>query len=416
MDITLPQKYVYSNGLGRGLAQMNPSEYARDVRRAVASHEKWRLEECLNLSAAENYSSPDSRELLQSDFVNRYSDDRDFHKGARYLNEVQEVAVDLAKKVFRAKFADVRPISGHLCDVAVLLALVKRGDKVLSVSSANGGYPGVSAAGVGQFIGTQDVFFPFNEDAFNIDIDKSKEVMRNEQPKLIVYGASKILFPHPIKDLEKESEGSTKVYDGSHVLGLIAGNQFQNPLGEGCSVLFGSTHKSFPGPQGGIILSNDEEIFSRVSKKVYPGLVDNIHWNRVAALSIALAEMLEFGEEYAKAVVKNSEALGRALDELGVKVKGSKYGYSKSHQVILDYDSKDCEAISARLEEANIIADSSCRFGTSEATRMGMGSREMSEVAELISSIISHKIGTDEVKEKVRKLVLNFQEPKYVLS
>src|ERR1700730_6233962 len=123
---------------------MRPSEYSRKTKQLVAQHERWRVNECLNVSAAENFSSSGARELLRSDFVNRYSDERGFHKGAKYLKEVEELAVEITKKVFRARYADVRPISGHLSDVSSILTLTKRGDSILSVSSKNGGYPGIS--------------------------------------------------------------------------------------------------------------------------------------------------------------------------------------------------------------------------------------------------------------------------------
>ena len=293
---------------------MRPSEYSRKAQQLVAQHEKWRMNECLNVSAAENFSSRGARELLKSDFVNRYSDDRGFHKGAKYLRQVEELAVEISKKVFRAKFADVRPISGHLSDVSSILTLTKRGDSILSVSSKNGGYPGISRAGIGRFIGTKDLFFPFDEERFNIDAEKARTLIEKRKPKLVVHGASRILFPQPVRELSDVANESVRIYDGSHVLGLIAGGEFQDPLREGCSLLIGSTHKSFPGPQGGIIVSNDEEVFSKVSAGIFPGLVDNIHWNRVASLVVAMAEMLQFGKEYAQAIVQNSQAFGKALD------------------------------------------------------------------------------------------------------
>lgn len=396
---------------------MEPSNCYRNISRIVARHEKWRIGECLNLSAAENFSSYNSRKFLSSDFVNRYSDDRGFHKGAKYLNEIEEISIELARKVFKAKFVNVRPVSGHLCDVVALLTLAVRGDTVLSVSSFNGGYPGISRNGFGQFIGTKDLFFPFDEERYNIDVEKSKPLIRKHRPRLIVYGASRILFPHPIRGLEEASGQSVKIYDGSHVLGLIAGEEFQSPLKEGCSLLMGSTHKSFPGPQGGIILSNDEEVFSKLSKVVYPGLVDNIHWNRVASLGVALAEMLQFGKEYAGSIVRNSQALGKSLNDLGVSIKGSKYGFSQSHQVILDYNDRECEVISENLERANIIADSGGRLGVSEVTRMGMGPEEMERISALVGSIILKKeSNATAVKRSLKKLISEFQKPKFVFS
>jgi glycine hydroxymethyltransferase len=205
------------------------------------------------------------------------------------------------------------------------------------------------------------------------------------------------------------------VYDGSHVLGLIAGGEFQDPLREGCSLLIGSTHKSLPGPQGGIIVSNNEEVFSKVSNKIFPGIVDNIHINRVAALAVTLLEMMQFGKAYAQAVVKNSQALAKGLDKRGVKVRGAVAGFSKSHQVLLDYDTKKTQFYAERLESANIIIDNAGRVGTSELTRMGFGPEEMDKVADLMSLVILGKKPLDVVKKQAKSLIKGFREPKYVL-
>ncbi|TLY00007.1 MAG: hypothetical protein E6K90_04990 [Thaumarchaeota archaeon] len=191
---------------------------------------------------------------------------------------------------------------------------------------------------------------------------------------------------------------------------------FQDPLREGCSLLIGSTHKSLPGPQGGMILSNNEEVFSRVSNSIHPGIVDNIHWNRVASLAITLIEMMEFGKSYAKAVVQNSQALGKSLDALGVKVRGAAQGYSKSHQVLLDYDAKRLQFFAERLEQANIIVDNGGRIGTNEITRLGFGVREIEEVAELVGMVVLGKKPTELVKKRVKTLIKDFREPKYVLK
>ncbi|MDG6982789.1 MAG: serine hydroxymethyltransferase, partial [Nitrososphaerota archaeon] len=234
-------------------------------------------------------------------------------------------------------------------------------------------------------------------------------------PKVAFFGSSYIPFPHPTRQLSSLADGVC-VYDASHVLGLVAGGEFQDPLREGCSLMIGSTHKSFPGPQGGIILSNNEEIFEKVSGKIFPGVVDNIHLNRVAALAISLIEMQEFGKQYAQAVVKNSQALAKALADEGVRVKGSGMGYTKSHQVLLDYDAARLKPLSLRLEQSNIIVDEGGRLGTNEMTRMGYGPQEMEVVAELVSSIVLGKKAPDFVQKKVKSLVKQFQQPRFVLA
>ncbi len=390
--------------------------YVERLERTIKQHEEWRLKECLNLIPSENRGSAHMKSMFAGDLGNRYSAPDKFYRGTRFADELQSLTEEIARKVFNARYADVRPLSGHTADMAVLLSLTRQGDKVLSVSSDNGGYPGITHLGLGGILGLQNLYFPYNDATVNIDAKQSASLIRSSKPKVVFFGASFIPFPHPARELSELHEGGTYIYDGSHVLGLIAGGEFQDPLREGCSLLIGSTHKSLPGPQGGIILSNNEQVFSKVSGKILPGIVDNVHLNRVAALAVALLEMLQFGKPYAKSVVANSQALGKALDAKGVMVRGATLGYSKSHQVPLDYDSQKLKFFAQRLEQANIIIDNGGRVGTSELTRMGYGPDEMDEVADLLSLIILGKKPADFVKKGVKSLVKRFDQQKYVLK
>lgn len=390
-------------------------QYLARLEGAVKQHETWRQTECLNMIASENFASPDARKMLTTDFCNRYTSTDKYYRGTRFIDEVQALAEEVARKVFNAKFADVRPLSGHIADMGVLVGLTKRGDKVLSVGHEDGGYDGITHAALGKVLGLNNIYFPYDKVAVNIDVREAKRIVEAEKPNLIVFGSSFIPFPHPVREISSAADDSTCVYDASHVMGLLAGGEFQDPLREGCSLMMGSTHKTFPGPQGGIILSNSEETFSRVTSDLYPTIVDNIHWNRVASLAYTLIEMLQFGKSYAQAVVKNSQALGKALAENNVAVRGAAKGYSKSHQVLLAYDRAKSEFFAKRLEEANIIVDNLCRVGTNEATRMGMGPAQMEEVAELMALVIHGKKPADFVKKRVKTLTKDFRVPKYVL-
>jgi len=383
--------------------------------RTIREHQEWRTKECLNLIPSENRGSPQMRSMFLADMGNRYNAPDKFYRGTKYADELQAITEELARKVFGARYADVRALSGHTADMAVLLSLTEAGDKILSVHPDNGGYPGITHLGLGSLLKLENRYFTYDDRAVNIDTKESAALIRSEQPKVVFFGSSFIPFPHPAKQLSPVAEGEC-VYDGSHVLGLIAGGEFQDPLREGCSLLIGSTHKSLPGPQGGIILSNNEEVFSKVVGKIHPGIVDNIHLDRVAALAVSLIEMLQFGKAYAQAVVKNSQALARALDGEGVKVRGAAVGFTKSHQVLLDYDPAKLQYVSGRLEQANIIGDNGGRLGTSELTRMGYGPEEMGTVAELVALIVLGKKAPDFVQKRVKSLVKQFQQPRFVLQ
>ena len=391
------------------------SNYLERLNRTVRDHEEWRVRECLNLIPSENRGSDHMRSMLTTDFGNRYSAPDKFYRGTRFVDELQALSEEVARKVFNARYADVRLLSGHTADMAVLLSLTEAGDKIMSVSPDNGGYPGITHLGLGRLLKLENLYFPYDDGAVNIRARESISVIRSQNPKVVFFGSSFIPFPHPTKQLADAASG-TCVYDGSHVLGLIAGGAFQDPLREGCSLLIGSTHKSLPGPQGGIILSNNEEVFNAVSSKIHPGIVDNVHLNRVAALTVSLLEMMQFGKSYAQAVIKNSQALAKALVAGGVKVRGAHLGYTKSHQVLLDYDASKLGFYSAKLEQANIITDNGGRLGTSELTRLGYDAAEMEEVAELICSAILGKKPVDFVKKRVKSLVKQHQELKYVLK
>jgi glycine hydroxymethyltransferase len=379
----------------------------------IEEHENWRLRNCLNLIPSENRGSALMRSMFMTDLGNRYTAPDHFYRGTRHLDELQTITEEIARKVYRAKFADVRPLSGHTADMAVLLALTGRGDEIVSVHPDNGGYPGITHLGLGSLLGLKNRYFPYDVDSVNIDVGRAAAMLRSSAPKVVFYGASFIPFPHPVRELSGVANG-TQVFDGSHVLGLIAGGQFQDPLREGCSLMIGSTHKSLPGPQGGIILSNDEDVFTKVSSKIHPGIVDNIHLNRVAALAVALLEMMEFGKAYAAAVIRNSQELAKALAQEGVPVKGSSHGYTKSHQVLLDYGPEKARVISRRLEKANIISDDGGRLGTSELTRMGYGPAEMRVIAGLVAQTARGRPPAP-VRRQVKALVRQFQEPKFVL-
>ena len=389
--------------------------YSERLSKVVRQHQEWRTKECLNLIPSENRGSAQMRSMFLADLGGRYNAPDRFYRGTKFADELLSLTEEIARKAFGARYADVRALSGHTADMAVLLSLTAPGDKILSVHPENGGYPGITHLGLGSLLKLHNLYFPYDERTVNIEPKESAQVIRTAKPKVVFFGSSFIPFPHPAKQLSNVADG-TCVYDGSHVLGLIAGGEFQDPLREGCSLLIGSTHKSLPGPQGGIILSNDEETFRKVAGKIHPGIVDNIHLDRVAALAVALIEMIQFGKPYAQAVVKNSEALAKGLADRGVRVKGGAVGYTKSHQVLLDYDQAKLEFLSMRLEQANIIGDNGGRIGTSELTRMGYGVNEMDEVAELVSLIILGKKPPDFVQKRVKTLVKQFQQPRFVLT
>jgi len=335
--------------------------------------------------------------------------------GTKFLDEIELYGEELAKEVFHAENADLRPISGHIADWIFLASFTIPGDKVLCVSPEKGGYPGIWKEGLAAILKYKVQELPFSKAKMNVEAEKAIDLVLKVKPKVILFGASLFTFPHPVRETSKAAKevGALVGYDGSHVLGLIAGGEFQDPLREGASVLLGSTHKSFFGPQGGIILADDEH-GEHMKKLVYPTFVDNAHWNRIAALTLALAEMKNFGRDYARQVVRNAQALAKALAEHGFPVTGNHIGYTRSHQVLLDYGNyEEGRKIAQRLEKANIIADCGVRLGTCEVTRRGMKEGEMEKIAELIKRVIIDGEKAERVRRDVLTLVEEFQQVKY---
>jgi len=381
----------------------------------VQRHEQWRGQESINLIPSENITSPAVRSLLSSDLGHRYTSRQGFYMGTRFIDEIEQYGEDLAKDLFHSETADLRPLSGHIADLVFLASFTEPTDTILCVSPKDGGYPGISEHGISRPLKLRVISLPFSKERRNIQVDETIDLILREKPKIIIFGASLFLFPHPVKELAKVTReiGVHVGYDGSHVLGLIAGERFQDPLREGASVLIGSTHKTFFGPQGGIILA-DREHGETMREQVHPAYVDNAHWNRIAALALALAEMKAYGKEYAGQVVQNARVLAGALAQDGLLVVCAELGYTQSHQVFLDYGGyMQGRVVAKKLEEANIIVDCGVRIGVCEATRRGMREREMQRIAELMKRVVVDGEEPRRVREDATKLAEEFQGVEY---
>jgi len=383
------------------------NEDVRFIYEQVDSHHAW-FAKSLPMIASENVMSPLARELLLSDFGDRYAEGlprERYYQGNLFTDEVEIRVTDLAKKLFRVRHADPRLISGTVANMAVYFALMEPGDIMTSVALSHGAHISSAKFGAAGMRGVNSVNYPFDVERMNIDVDGTSKLIKLVKPKIAAFGQSVFLFPTPIKDLRDafQEAGCRVWYDGAHVLGLIAGGKFQDPLHEGADVLTGSTHKTLPGPQHGIMLSDseDEKFIKRLQKAVFPGVLSNHHLHAMAALGVTLAEHLEFGRAYADQIVRNSKALAQGLHERGIKVLAEKAGFTESHTVALDVGAQGGGAkVALDLEKANIVTNknllpwdtspvkpSGVRVGTQELTRLGMREPQMREVANLIARV-----------------------------
>jgi len=402
-----------------------PKELVQMVRDLTRKHSGW-FKDSIPLIASENLMSPAAREVINSDLSNRYAEGlpgRRYYQGNIYVDQIETICEELSREVFRCKFADVRSTSGTVSNLAVLMALAKPRDKMTTVALSDGGHISHAKIGATGLRGVKTFNYPFDEKNMNIDVQGAKRLIKEVKPRVALFGQSVYLFPTPLDEIKEvfAEVGCSTWYDAAHVLGLIAGNRFQDPLKEGIDVISGSTHKTLPGPQHGMILSDLQKdgLETALRRGVFPGVTSNHHLHSVAALAVTLAETKEFGEAYADQVIRNAKALGQALHERGMDVLCEHLGFTESHTIVVDVEEFHGGAKVAKdLESANIILNKNLlpwdsdpvkpcgiRIGSQELARLGMKEMEMAEVAELIARVVVK----GEAPEKVKRDVVAFK-------
>jgi len=409
----------------------------------LKDHNKW-FENSIPLIASENIPSPAVREAMISDFGNRYAEGwpgERVYAGCVYIDDVEFECMRLAKKLFKAEFADVRPVSGVVANLAVYSAFTNPGDVMLAPSIPSGGHIShgkkIHSGTAGLVHGLEIEFYPFDVEEMTIDVDETKKKIRDLKkagslPKMAMFGGSLFLFPHPVKELSSflKSYGMHINYDAAHVAGLIAGGQFQDPLREGTDTVTMSTHKTLFGPQGGLVLGFNKYA-EAIKKAVFPGLTSSHHIHHMAGKAITFAETLEFGKSYAVQVIKNAKALAEYLNSFGFNVLGENRGFTKSHQIAVNVlEFSDGGKVEAELEKANIIVNrqlipgdikagrnyfhpGGIRIGTSEVTRLGMNKSDMKDIAFFIKQIVIDKKDPNKVAAKVKSFRKDFQKVHY---
>lgn len=393
----------------------------------------------LGMIASENIISPMVQKIVSSDLHGRYAEGlpgKRYYQGCDDFDTIESLGISLAKQVFGAQFVNIQSTSGTVSNIAALKALAKPGDKITAVSTADGGH--ISHARMGA-VGLRDLdlsTYPWDIDRMEPDIDGACKLIREVSPKVCLIGQSVFLFPTPLKEIAAAAHevGASVMYDGAHVLGLIAGGQFQDPLREGADIMTGSSHKTFPGPQGGFLLSSseDEKMHKKLNNAIFPGVCSSYHLHHVAGKVVALAEFEEYGEAYAKDIVQNSRALGESLAAEGFDVLAESRNYTASHQVLTRHGDTDSGAgakAAKTLEDVGIITNmnmlpgdtkamtpSGLRLGVQELTRVGMGRTEMAEVAKLFARALIHDEDLNRVKQDVKDLKSDFHTIRYCFN
>ncbi len=408
----------------------------------IENHDDW-MSKTLNLIASENVSSPAVRSAIVCDFRDRYAEGwpgERVYAGCKYIDEVELITIDLAKKLFNAEFADVRPISGVVANLAMYTAAMEPMERMMALSIAHGGHISHARRDLGgtagQIRGHKVRNWVFDDTEFNIDIDASMKLIRDLQEKgdeikFLLFGGSVFPFPHPVKEFREIADeyGMSIGYDSAHVSGLIAAGFFQDPLREGADMMTASTHKTMPGPQHGIVLAK-EEFAERIKRASFPGLLSNHHLHNVAGLAVVLAEMTEFGVAYSKQIMKNAKALAQSLHERGWQVIAEHKGFTESHVILVDVTEtpmKDGATVEETLEDANIVINRNLlpwdkkrgrdyrtpggiRLGTSELTRLGMKESEMDAVAEFIHRVVMKGEDIKKIAAEVAEFRKDYQK------
>jgi glycine/serine hydroxymethyltransferase len=407
----------------------------------------WRQRRCFNLIPSETTPSLIVKMCEISDPAGRYAEHRTmkgkeiyFYQGIDFIRDIEEECRNAMREYFGCKEAELRTISGQMANEVVFKAMarwksspkegvMRRMRLVMNNDLTKGGH--LSSQPMGALFNYVDmdaethkeavVNFPVRSDnPYRIDAMRMAELIKERSPDLIVFGKSMFIYPEPVKEAYeacRELEPRPVImFDMAHVLGLYGA--FQEPLTEGADLVTGSTHKTFFGPQRGVVVSNMEKghdfrkLWIEIKGRAFPGSTSNHHLGTLLALLLAAHEMNHFKKDYQNQVRRNAKAFARALADNGIDVEGDPAdGYTETHQVLIRVDKHGRgDEIARRLEENNIICNyqalpddetflepSGLRTGVQEMTRFGMLEDDFGRLAEFIADVIVRKknVGKD---------------------
>lgn len=380
----------------------------------------------IELIASENIVSPAVMAAMGTVLTNKYAEGYPAHRyygGCAYVDQVEQIAIDRACKLFGAKFANVQPHSGAQANLAVYFALLEVGDTILGMDLAAGGH--LTHGSPVNMSGKNYHFVPYgvNEEGY-LDYDALRQLAREVKPKMIVAGAS--AYPRAIKfdvlaDIAHEV-GAYLMVDMAHIAGLVAGGAHQSPVPY-ADVVTTTTHKTLRGPRGGLILTNNEDLAKKINKAVFPGTQGGPLEHVIAAKAVCFGEALrpEF-KEYARKIVENAQVLADALTARGVKLVS---GGTNNHLMLIDLSDEECtgKELEHNLDEVHITANknsvpgekrspfvtSGVRIGTPAVTTRGFGPEEMKVIADCIADcIFDFENKKDQVAARVAELTARF--------
>jgi len=393
----------------------------------LVKEEVQRHQEGFNMIASDNYASPAVRQAVGSIFGSRYAEGypgKRYYSGQRFIDKMEQLAIDRAKKLFKAKFANVQPHSGSQANQAVYLSLLKPGDKLLSMRIDQGGHlsHGAPVNFTGQLY--KCVFYGVDKKTEQIDFEQVEQMAKKHKPKLIIAGASS--YPRKI-DFAKFGQIAKKnnaylMADIAHIAGLVATGLHLHPF-PACDIVTMTTHKTLRGSRGGLILTNNKDMAEKINKTVFPGFQGGPLQNEIAGKAVAFKEALEKSfVKYQSQVIKNTQVLAKTLLEQGFDLVS---GGTDNHLVLVKLTDITGRKVQEALESVNIYINrnvipfdarsawetSGIRIGTPAVTTKGLKEKEIKQLALFIAQVIKNvdnKKVKAEVKDKVIKLSKRF--------
>lgn len=396
--------------------------------RELIKRETQRQNETLNLIASENYAPKDVLEALGSPFTNKYAEGypgKRYYPGNEIVDQLENIAIDRAKKLFKAEHANVQALSGGGANLAIYAALMEPGEKLMALKLSHGGH--LSHGHPVNFSGKnyKIIFYEVDKITGRLDMDKIRAQAEVEKPKVIMAGASAYAREINWKEFSAiaKSVGAYLVADISHTAGLIAGGALKNPCTY-ADVVMTTTHKSLRGPRGAIILCK-KELASAIDKSIFPGFQGGPHMASIAGIAVALKNASEEKfKNYAKLTIANAKAMAKEFKKFGINIVS---GGTDTHLMVLDLSKQN---ISGKIAEEllatagitvsrSTIPDdnrspmdpSGIRLGTPAMTTRGFKEKEFIRTAQIISAIIAGKNSKKDLKifkEEITKLLKRF--------
>ena len=360
----------------------------------------------LELIASENIVSRAVMEAQGSVLTNKYAEGypgKRYYGGCEYVDVAEQLAIDRAKELFGAAWANVQPHSGAQANMAVFFALLQPGDTILGMNLTDGGH--LTHGSPVNISGTYYKVIPYGVDreTERIDYDALEALAKEHKPQMIIAGASAYARTIDFERIEAIAKSVNAIFmvDMAHIAGLVAAGQHPNPVLH-ADIVTSTTHKTLRGPRGGIILGRDEELGAKINKAVFPGIQGGPLMHVIAAKAVALGEALQPSfKEYGAQVVKNAAALADELTKLGYRIVS---GGTDTHVMLVDLTNKDITGKEAQnlLDEVNITANrntipfeprspfvtSGLRLGSPALTTRGFKEEDMREVARIIAHVL----------------------------